>query len=829
MDELTFHHELHQLKQQIADMAMKHGQALSPTLQQSAPPCDEFPEQLRDLKANIAGLDRTLASMYHGQSNATCASTHQYIQSRSSPNIYGPPTPLPLQNPPEKPSDPLLWQSLSALRADVQGFDHRAVRMEQCISRLEDKLQKLDVCRFTPTSSVSSYDGAPSPRYSQFGTESGNVVTFGGSNDRLTSMHNLTSPLAPKTACHDYARVPSVSSLLAPSDHQLQNTDEESDRYAASMLRSKAELAGATITMLHRYNESLEGNNTQLDKENAKLARALVELNAKLHGVEDKQSMGIDLELMAAFQQASMQRAQEDRPSYGHHLGSETTPTIHGVTSAELDAGLPHGPIQLPSQVTVEGAAFRDQEITRLDELLRTAQEDLAASEQRVLAQIHALQKVRYEYNHREVALHTEQMLSVEKEQNLQHLNNILQAKDEEIERLCDDRSQCGQDFVRSQHDLAASATRIGELEGTLRNSQAERQESDQALRERSVELRELQEFCNEKDSIARKQEEVIARGARLLEERDDDIEGLGSRLRAMESENQNQVRLAHASKLREERKDADMAKMKVGIARACAMPQRSARQWNHDLKSPDGQLALVKARLDACARIAGVPAPQDFDLVECVAPDGSLQAVAVSRNEPTRSVKFLDEPGPSWSQGSNAPSWSPQPIRGDRPLPNEARRASVWNSEKGSFPGPEFGKPSPIGHRRAAPSMDAGHWRTNVDEFAYFPVPSIRGATLQPKPSHQATAAHPVVYTSDCTTQTDAAPHRGSKHGRRGLSPERTFMPPLPAPVPAQRMQSTADMRPVRKHQSMQDLPRRTLQAYVETEESGGEFAREV
>ncbi|KAK4547090.1 hypothetical protein LTR36_001311 [Oleoguttula mirabilis] len=698
MDDLTFQCELHQLKQQVEDMAMRHAQTPLPSPQPSLSPRHTFLEQMRDLKAHLAGLDRKYTDMRDTQTRAARTPSHQSQQAARTPQIQQA-SMLPPYNRFALPSPPLFWQLFTSLRTDVQGLDGRVAGLEQTVSDLEDRVDGMDALRFTPSSSVASYDEAaqlafthsmPAPPLTDetYREAPSNVQPQHLGTPALPAVYYTSERTVPPPT---HTRLPGTSELAVSSSQQYSQSQEENDRYKTSMLKSKAEFAGATIKMLHRYNDTIENQSSQLDKENAQLARTIVHLNAKLHG--------LDLKRTHVFHHGPPEMFEPGRYAYqggafspNDFCSANSVAQASNPFSAEQQGSMPQNAAQRPScHVSLEGAAFRDQEISRLDELLRNAQEDLLASEQRVRAHVD-------QHRCREEEICDELASSSRKDEQLKQLISVLQKKDEEMERLRDDRHQFGRASAGYQHELARAEKQMNEMQRSLRELQTSDAETDRMLCARSKEVRELQRFCDQKDDIVRKQEEVIARGAALLSERDDEIESLGRRLKGIEDDRQHEMRQqARLAKLVEER-DAELSNMKNGIAQACAISQRSPRAWNGELKSPDEQLALVKARLENCAHIAGVPGPAEFDLIEHANLDGSCEARCVLRSDPTQTFKFWDEPRPNSNPGPEAQSWPPRPILSNRRLPHEARRASAWGQGEQTPPRPEFGKPSPMG-----------------------------------------------------------------------------------------------------------------------------------
>ncbi|KAK5126773.1 hypothetical protein LTR85_009707 [Meristemomyces frigidus] len=844
MDEFTFQYELHQLKQQVEGMAMKHAQTPLSSPQRSLSPKD-FLAQMRDLKAHLAGLDRKFTDIRDSQKRAADLQNLHNLQTMQAPDPHEA-SMLPPHSRLALPSAPLFWQLFTSLRTDVQGLDGRVAGLERTVSDLEDRVDGMDSLRFTPASSVASYDEAAQLAINGIYRKATSDAQLrdGHGTNTLREVHCNGERTVPPPPAH--ARLPSVSDLLASHDKHSPQSHNAADRFKASMLKSKADLADATIKMLHRYNGNIENQSTQLDKENAKLARTIVHLNAKLQGFDTKRSHGWRADSAGFEDMFGSEDSARDAYQGGALVDDQAcvgqpAAELPDLLSAEQDVRVHRHEVQQPCHVSCGGAAFRDQELARMDELLRNAQEDLLSSEQRVLEHKEELQTVQDRHRRREEELRNEIEKSDYAESQLVQLRHAVKAKDEEIGAWRDNSHQYSQALLDYQQKLARSDEQLNAMQRSLLEFQRSEAETERILRARSEDVRGLQHFCDQKDEVVRKQEEVIARGARLMEERDDEIGALSRRCKDVVDGKQGEVRQqARLVKLLEER-DAELSNIKACIAQACAMPQRCPRSWNGELKSPDKQLALVKSRLESCAQVAGVPGPADFDLIEHVASDGSCEARAVLRSDPKQTFKFWSEPALQWNPSPEAQSWSPRPIRDNRRLPNEVRRASAWaQSEQAP---PEFGKPSAIGDRRShgSPKSVRNPLRkvryVRDGEVVEVPRSSLdsQGAFMQGQARDDVDNAQDSGRASDGATDRRARPQQT---GRRGLPLDHTFLPPLPAPVPAQRMQSMLDMRSqarsephrgVTKHQSMQNLPRRRLQAYVETEDSAGELGGEV
>ncbi|KAI7268494.1 hypothetical protein KC317_g3180 [Hortaea werneckii] len=765
MDAPTFQHELHQLKQQIAELANKRRVSAAATRPDEIPSTsyDAFSQQLGDLKTNLEDLDGRLHA-----ARAESQASIPWSQCTANPQM----------DHQSAPSDPILWRIFTSLQNDCNSTGSRIMALEQSVSDLEDRMDRVQP-QFTPPGS-----------------------TNGSTNS--WQEHERTEDTRSKTA---ESRLPGAEP--APQEQ---------------LLRQKLELTSVTMSTLKKYNKTMLKQNCQLDEENAKVMRDIIALNAGLHGINTQ-----------SFSSITQTAKSKETLDHETHSGMQSTlcePHGHFKDTDE-NATIPPGAV-----------AFRNLEIARLDEQLCRTQEELRASEQHLadkeveLDHMHRISQTSAEAEERIASM---QNSLLDRENEIVQLSEVMREKDHKIERLSAD---CRQMYRNSQQSLTELREASASTQSLLGNLERQRcqwdEERAQLIRERQDELRKMQALCEYKDEVAGEQNRVIAEGARLIRLRDDEIDRLDRQFRAVVDDVGHERRkISRLTRLLHERDD-EIGAMKAGIEHACIIPRRSPRDSNGDLKYPDKQLSLLKARLEVCSQVAGVLGPNDYDLVEYSPPDGRFQAFAVSLKDPKKSYKLLDEPAMLTSQ--DVSKKSQQPIDNGMRLSSKAQ--SVSASRHATVP--SFGKPNLQGRdgenaARTSPESFSeevryidGNGNTICDDLRQRPQ-----ARLDTSRQLQAAESHPNARLQHPANGSSVAAQEKSRSKRHGppLS-DSTYWPPLPAPVTSHRVHSVGDLRSTSerqsqtpkgfsRHRSMQQLPRKSLQAYVETEEeesmSGG------
>ncbi|GAB1744025.1 hypothetical protein NU219Hw_g1063t1 [Hortaea werneckii] len=234
MDGPTFQLELHQLKQQIAELVNKRRVPATATRPDISLPTsyDAFSQQLGDLKTNLEDLDGRLHA-----ARAESQASIPWSQCTANPQVDYQGTP----------SDPVIWRILASLQGDVRSTDSRIIGLERSISDLEDRIDRAQP-QFTPPASTN------------------------GSASSWNEHERAENACSKATE----SRLPEAE----PSPQE-------------QMLRQKLELASVTMSTLKRYNKTMLKRNCQLDEENAQVMREIIALNAGLHGINPHSSSSI--------------------------------------------------------------------------------------------------------------------------------------------------------------------------------------------------------------------------------------------------------------------------------------------------------------------------------------------------------------------------------------------------------------------------------------------------------------------------------------------------------------------------------------------------------
>ncbi|KAK4955993.1 hypothetical protein LTR10_006933 [Elasticomyces elasticus] len=607
-------------------------------------------------------------------------------------------------------------------RADIECVSNRCLNIERAVSELEDRVESLDPLRFTPPGSDASADES----------------------------FNYTGATAS-------VRLPSVMTVPETTGRH------SSKQMAESLLQTKLDASIISLDILRKYSSKMDGVQPLKKTEND-VVRAIVKLHTKL----------------ASDHSWNAARLQDDTET--HELNETSRRTS---VASELDAGETLQPSHgegLPVNQT--GVAFRDQEILRLEELLSDAQEAATASEQQAAQDRQAFNDLqeRYENSLKENTYHYDMYLqrdaelralkeeTLQRDVHLQQLNDYLHTRDEQRERYLENHRQVVEHSKEKSAHIHTAEGRIAELQKVLGTKD---RDIEQMVQGRDEEVGRLQQFCEQKDAISHSQEQIIARGARLIEQREEEIEQLTRKIKTLGADNAS---------------------------------ERKQRQLTSKLlEDRDSELLVFKAR---SAAAEALDRPRVPDKIE----------------EEQVSAFFAKRP----------PVWSPRPIPNDRRLHHEAYQASAWDGAENQRP--EFGKPSPLGYRQSRRHRSSPHPR-QIRYLIDGKVVDTDGNDIArprspPAPPAFEPLQSPVGARGPAMAQERPAARHSLPMDRTVWPPL-----PVVAPSHMQSLadlRSTArseQLQRVVRHQSMQELKRRKAhyQAYVETEaEGGGERERE-
>lgn len=482
----------------------------------------------------------------------------------------------------------------------------------------------------------------------------------------------------------------------------------------------------------------------------------------------------------------------------------------------------------VPAQPSA-GVAFRDKEIDRLEELLKRSHDINRINDTTLEFREQEVSQLEARARGAEASAH--QMVDTARMQASE-----LDRQNETIRRLSAEL----RDFKASRHHFMTKYVdenyrykwlkqkkiqsedqlqrRIDELEQALTDVE------DGKIAAHHAELEKLQAFCSQKDAVIYRQEEIIARGGKIIQQRDADISHREGCLDEMDKERIH---------LRDE------------VARLVSkLRQRDAtiKQMRHEIE-------------DAEVRIQDLEDSRQKD-TERLKRASRLMRENAHADETAQDVKAepFDQAAKAASNRQNAnPStwWTPRPIQGYAKLPHEENRALVWGQRAPAPARHSFGSSSPInmaarqqqhrapyrGARRSMPAMRSANdsdQRSRVNEDESGKSDTLDGADAGSGNGDSSFTRR--AAESAEKSRMNAQKAAGDHPGRHSLPLDATFWPPLPAPVPAgRRVESVPNLRgaevqtsnrqaAIAKPASMEQLPRRRLQAYVEEDEGGDE-----
>ena len=807
MDDRNFRKELHSLKQQVNILSPKY-KPITRHMASTASPQrlqdDPFTAQLHDVNAQMTSMEDTMRELKRR--------LERPVEAAKVPIKAPNGDEMTTQRHISLPSGPVFWQLFNSLRTDLRTIDGRVAALERSVSDLEDRVDGLEPTQFTPASSATTSEVGCSQPTQEGPTNTEAIVDYRPCmlpelyKDMNSSQGCLPIPAEQPYWQMPYGPPPPMSRpLVYPNilhPHQeipVHHYEQYHPQYEAS-LRSDTATAGANINHLHQQNDAIQGRIDKIDRENEIMLQAIRNLTQRL-----------------------------DRPLR---------------QGEQVQAELPSRP--WPKTFETPEVRFRDREIDRMDELLRATQERLRLTEESTAqkdASIARLRTERDEQRARESAERTNQM-----REQLAHVCDTLDGKNAEIGDLHDQleqRNDALQKWQQSWNELSDSHGRADEQVTSYKHayydsmvskligrrtsrpddctavshhprqvlcSRVERPpvynpvrfmrdmltllsiclqvRADRDIQKITLdhedETAKLKEFCEQKDIVIQRQEDVIARGAKLLEQRDAEIEETSLQLRAAEDDRRHSRRTQdRLSKLLHERDD-EIEQLKRDLitnsaprdAKAATSDRSSVITWDDPLPVRDDQ-SWTSYRLPERTREDDGGETNNHPWVQVGGSPLQFQKMPSAE-------RHIDEAGPSedYSHRNNG----------------SKKRSKRQRHSHRQYP--ELNR-QPAGPAQS-PRNETWPWRAE---------------TREPAPAEQ---------------------------GRNATANERTqsyWAAPLPAPVTARRMMSDANlhsravdpaaMRAVRslsKHHSMQELPKSRLQAYAESEpESGGEVGKKV
>ncbi|KAH9826896.1 hypothetical protein Tdes44962_MAKER03283 [Teratosphaeria destructans] len=573
MEQTTFYRKLHELNEQVASMSARRQTPATSGLPQPArqltPPLrDPFLDQINDVQTHIAHLDERLRST-RGVGLETYPALQPEWTPHAAPLCQGP---LPGissfdDSAPTRQQTPLLTEhepsnsEIALMLTIIHGaMESRLRAITSDLSGIEERLDRLEPTRFTPPCSDMS------ERYL--------TPLFHASSDRAAPAPEAADPV--------------------PRDTQNLLTSSSIGHGSAAdlTLQVKADVARSAIATLGFCTKHMAEMSTRLDISDAKeLIQDAFRFSRQVMDFSDM-TLPTTLPLLGKLEQSQKPAGLGESVLNGllaTELGNgcETHEPVSSACSPQREHYRDHtyAANKCKSRAETfdtapEGIAFRDQELNRMDELLKNSQEHLRDAQEALARQASQLR---------------------------------------ELQEAADENDHRAHEWREAYYELRSSS------------------ESQAAS---------VQEFCEQKDAVIHEQEQIMARGARLLEQRDSEIDALGHRLRATEDDRDHEKRqVARTVRLLDDMK-ARQAAMRDEIAFACAIPVRSPRRPNGELRDPDRQLALAKSRIARCAEVFGVPTPSEYDLDETVLPNGVKAVRAVLKADRRNIHKLWNEPG---------------------------------------------------------------------------------------------------------------------------------------------------------------------------------------
>lgn len=623
----------------------------------------------------------------------------------------------------------------------MQGLDGRVVALEQCVLSLEDRVDGLEPNRFTPASSTANSDVAymlPNHIKSHSLPPPQHAPVSELYSDANGLEENIPIPIEPNWTSWAGQCPPSNQNILGhyPQQPSCDEWPKAHQPWNDSNINTEISSTDVNINRLKEQNTTMMNQIGKLDHQNAKLLRAVQTLGG----------------------------------------GFDRILRLHEPVGTELPA------MAMPN-IAPEGVVFRDREIARMDEQLRIAHEQVRVSEEvanQKDALIAQLRSERYDFHRNDRADVVGAMETqikqyrgelAARDMECYGLQDAIANKDNEVRAWQEKHREISQAF---KHERAEGQARHNYMRGQREHNDHERAK---LIANNHDELRQMKEFCEQKDAVIHRQEDVISRGARLLEQRDEELEGIQRELRAVEDDRDYAARTGERiARLLGER-DSEIARLKSDSGDAPVKHIR--RNTEYLLDGINESLLEVPEETEGSSRTASYRPPP---------------SVQSEQSTPTHAQRFNSSP------------------LGER-------RAYVWAND---LPGtlhqePKYPDGTPSPGDRSIRGRAPGRNRRNSNR---------RYPELVKQPS--------------ISPETQDA--RGWKSGSRAdmgsrwqALDNRTFRPPLPAPVTARRQASEANLRPtspnnatqkrktVAKHQSMLELGK--LQPYVETEgEEGGE-----
>ncbi|KAF2160517.1 hypothetical protein M409DRAFT_29137 [Zasmidium cellare ATCC 36951] len=453
-----------------------------------------------------------------------------------------------------------------------------------------------------------------------------------------------------------------------------------------------------------------------------------------------------------------------------------------------------------------EGVAFRDREIAQLDELMRKAQESIQNSDTVISEKDGQIQQLASERDysnekieelervifHRENTIRKCRETFEEQNNQLELLQDNCESKDAAIYGYSSRYYTLQQAFLDKKTQLCHADRQVQQLQHALHDMRTSMADEIAELRNiKDEEIGKLRDFCEAREAVVQQQEQIIARGASLLEDRDAELEKLGQQMKGLDDDYRNETReRARFARLLDER-DEEIGQLKTSLSNALTPHSRQGKR----------EADKTPSAVDRDEKVLYHPSP------------------------------FATAATPGRRTTSNTGQWTPKAIDNYTPLPHEQRRASVWKTglqpaeqhHKFGVPG-KLASPSPSEERTPPENKSRDLRRSDSLKLLERLALAEEGGSRPARSHHHHTGSKRVTKRSRLPLDND--------------DDDIASRPPLPARVPPRKMLSvnelgsrakndgeTGHQRPISRHQSIQEFPRHNrLQAYVEDGASGGD-----
>lgn len=210
------------------------------------------------------------------------------------------------------------------------------------------------------------------------------------------------------------------------------------------------------------------------------------------------------------------------------------------------------------ASAAAESVAFRDREIAQLDELMRKAQESIQHYDSVISEKDMQIQQLASEQDHSSRVIDDLQRAIAQRDDTIQNFQGAFQEQNDRLE-LWDAKCQSKdaalqawaskhhamqQSFLEKKTQLCHADRQVQQLQRALydlRTSMTD--EMSELTSIKDEEIRKLRDFHDAREGVVQQQEQIIARGANLLENRDSELERLSHQMKDLDDDYRNETR----------------------------------------------------------------------------------------------------------------------------------------------------------------------------------------------------------------------------------------------------------------------------------------------